>query len=73
MNIYLIGYRCCGKTSVGRSLSKILDRPFLDTDAAVVDIAKMTICEMVDRYGWDAFRNLEKSVIDRSILLNRYV
>ena len=73
MNIYLIGYRCCGKTSVGRALSKILGRPFLDTDAAVVEKAKMTISEMVDRYGWDAFRDLEKSVIDRSILLNRYV
>ncbi len=73
MNIYLIGYRCCGKTSVGKALSKILDRPFLDTDAAVVEKAAMTISEMVDRYGWDAFRNMEKSVIDQTVLLNDHI
>jgi shikimate kinase len=47
MNIYLIGYRCCGKTSVGKALSKLLDRPFLDTDAQVVKKAGMTIRVMV--------------------------
>jgi shikimate kinase len=73
MNIYLIGFRCCGKTSVGKALSKILDRPFLDTDAAVVEKAKMTISEMVDRYGWDAFRDLENNVIDQTTFLTQHV
>jgi len=73
MNIYLIGYRCCGKTSVGKALSKLLGRPFLDTDAAVVQKAGMTISEMVSRSGWEAFRDMEKSVIDQTILLNHHV
>lgn len=73
MNIYLIGYRCCGKTSVGKALSKILGRPFLDTDADVVQKAGMTISEIVDRLGWDTFRDMEKSVIARTMLLNRHV
>ncbi|MBI5591246.1 MAG: shikimate kinase [Deltaproteobacteria bacterium] len=73
MNIYLIGYRCCGKTSVGKALSRLLDRPFLDTDEAVVQKAGMTISEMVARNGWDAFRDMEKSIITQTTLLDHHI
>ena len=73
MNIYLIGYRCCGKTCVGKALSKLLGQPFLDMDAAVVQKAGMTISEMVSRSGWESFRDLEKSVIEQSTFLNHHV
>ena len=73
MNIYLIGYRCCGKTSVGKALSGLLRWPFLDTDAQVVRKAGMPITEMVSKKGWEAFRELEKSVIGQTRLLNRHV
>ena len=61
MNIYLIGYRCCGKTSVGKALSKLLSQPFLDTDAVVVQKSGMTISDIVAKNGWDAFRDMEKA------------
>jgi len=73
MNIYLIGYRCCGKTSVGKALSKLLGRPFLDTDAAVVQKAGMSISEIVAQSGWEAFRNIEKSVITQTTLLDHHI
>jgi shikimate kinase len=73
MNIYLIGYRCCGKTSVGKALSRLLGRPFLDTDEAVVQKAGMTISDIVAKNGWDAFRDMEKSAIDQTTFLNQYV
>ena len=73
MNIYLIGYRCSGKTSVGKTLSQLLDWPFLDTDAAVVQNAGMTITDIVAKKGWDAFRDMEKNAIDRCVLLNHHV
>lgn len=73
MNIYLIGYRCCGKTSVGKALSKLLGRPFLDTDAVVVQKAGMAISDIVAKNGWEAFRDMEKSVIDQSTLLNHHI
>ena len=73
MNIYLIGYRCCGKTSVGLALSTLLDRPFMDTDAKVVEKAGMTISEMVSRSGWEAFRDMEKSVIAQTTSLFHHV
>jgi shikimate kinase len=73
MNIYLIGYRCCGKTTVGKALSKLLDRPFLDTDARVVEKAGMTISHIVSKDGWDAFRDMEKSVIEETMVLDQHV
>jgi shikimate kinase len=73
MNIYLIGYRCCGKTSVGKALSKLLDRPFLDTDARVVEKAGMTISDIVAKSGWEAFRDMENSVIEETSFMDHFV
>jgi len=63
MNIYLIGYRCSGKTTAGTALSKQLGWPYLDTDEAVTKAAGMTIARLVSRSGWNAFREMEKRVI----------
>jgi len=35
-NIYLIGARACGKTTLGRRLAAKLKRPFVDTDQRVL-------------------------------------
>jgi len=35
MNIILIGYRCTGKTSVGKSISERFQLPFYDTDELI--------------------------------------
>jgi shikimate kinase len=73
MNIYLIGYRCCGKTSVGKALSHRLKWPFMDTDAQVVKQSGMSIAEMVSTHGWTFFRNMENSVVDQTRFLDRHV
>lgn len=63
MNIYLIGYRCTGKTSVGRSLAAGLKWGFIDADLTLVDRYGVTITAMVDTEGWDVFRRREKEVL----------
>ena len=50
-NVFLIGYRCTGKSSVGKVLSARLEWSFVDTDALVVSERKMSIKEIVDTYG----------------------
>lgn len=60
MNIYLIGYRCTGKTSVGRVLAEKLGWRFIDTDQTVVASDGLSISEMVEKHGWPFFRRLEK-------------
>ncbi|MCX7816514.1 MAG: shikimate kinase [Syntrophales bacterium] len=61
--IFLIGYRCTGKTSVGRKLAEKLDVSFFDSDELVVERAGCSICDIVSRWGWPYFRTLEKEVV----------
>jgi shikimate kinase len=73
MNLYLIGYRCTGKTSVGDALGKKLNCPVLDADLELVDEQKRTIQQIVDEDGWDGFRQLESTVLKRLSGLDRHV
>ena len=63
MNIILIGYRCTGKTSVGKKISERLHMPFYDTDELVKNHTGKTIREIVEEKGWESFRKEEKSVV----------
>jgi shikimate kinase len=63
MNIILMGYRCTGKTSVGRYLAERMGLPFYDTDALVERHTGRTIPQIVAEQGWQAFREAETTVI----------
>jgi shikimate kinase len=67
MNIFLIGYRCPGKTSVGKALAKSLGRPFFDADAEIVEEQGLNISEIVSQQGWNAFREMEKAIINKGV------
>jgi shikimate kinase len=73
MNIVLIGYRCSGKTSVGREVAARLGMAFYDTDALIQEENNRTIQEIVADGGWPAFRAEEKKVIARLALQDRCV
>ncbi|MBW1979724.1 MAG: shikimate kinase [Deltaproteobacteria bacterium] len=64
MNIVLIGYRCSGKTSVGRLLADRLRRTFLDTDVLIEQKCGRSIQAIVAEQGWDHFRRLESEVVE---------
>lgn len=67
--IFLIGYRCTGKTTTGKLLAKLLDLPFIDTDQALESRFNTTIAQMVEENGWTYFREREKEVLlDTNIL-----
>jgi shikimate kinase len=59
MNIVLIGYRGTGKSVVGAILSRRLGMRYIGMDAAIVDSAGMAIPDIVEKYGWPGFRDLE--------------
>jgi len=65
MNIALIGYRCSGKTAVGKVLARQLGRDFLDTDSVIEGHEGCPIETIVSTRGWEHFRSIEKSVIER--------
>jgi len=62
-NIYLIGARASGKTTLGRRLSARLKRPFVDTDQRVLQRTGKTVAEIVAEGGWEAFREAESLVL----------
>lgn len=63
MNVVLIGYRCSGKTSVGKLIAHKLGRRFVDTDDLIIGKAGCSVNEMVKEKGWPYFRDIEKDVI----------
>ncbi len=63
MNIYLVGYRCTGKSSVGRRLAAQLGQSFVDTDSLVVEQAGQEIATVVATNGWEHFRRLEQACL----------
>jgi shikimate kinase len=63
MNIVLIGYRCSGKTKVGKILASEMGRDFLDTDSLIEKNMGCSIESIVSSKGWDHFREIEKDVI----------
>ncbi len=62
-NIILIGYRATGKSSVGHQLALDGNLTFVDLDDDIVTHAGMTVEQMVSQYGWDHFRDLERSTL----------
>ena len=62
-NIVLIGMPGSGKTTVGKTLAKLLGRKFIDTDEEIVRKYHKTIPQIFAEGGEDEFRKMEIGVI----------
>lgn len=62
-NIVLIGMPGCGKSTVGLKLARATGRRLIDADQELVKRAGMEIPAYMDRFGVDAFRELEAEVL----------
>ncbi len=63
MNLILLGFKSCGKTTYGKTLSERLGRPFFDTDQIIEKNVGMSCREFYQRYGDAAFRALETDAL----------
>jgi len=64
MSVILIGYRGCGKTTVGRRLADRLWTKFVDTDELVLTAAGgKSVREIFDQHGERYFRDLEVAAV----------
>lgn len=72
-NIYLVGPRASGKTSVGRELARRLGRRFMDTDHELVAMVGAEIAEYVTRCGWNSFRDREAEVLEHVAAMSNLV
>lgn len=65
MNIVVIGYRGTGKSSVARILAERLKWPLISTDAEIVKKAGLSVPEIIQKRGWDYFRDVESKICQR--------
>ena len=72
-NIFLIGYRCTGKSSVGKLLATKLGWRFIDTDSLLVSESGISIKEIVEKHGWETFRKMEHAIVNQICILYRRV
>jgi shikimate kinase len=72
-NLFLIGYRCTGKSSVGKLLAGILGWPFIDTDSLLVSESGSSVKEIVADQGWEGFRKIEHDILKQVCLTDRQV
>lgn len=61
--IYLVGFMGAGKTTVGESLARHLEMPFVDVDTEVERRGGASVREIFERHGEPEFRRLEHEVL----------
>ena len=59
MNIYLIGMMGSGKSTMGKTLSEKIQKPFVDLDSEIEKAAGKSISEIFDIDGENQFRIME--------------
>lgn len=62
-NIVLVGMPGCGKSTIGKRLAQMMDRPYVDTDDLIVEKMGCSIPEAFRRVGEQGFREIETEVI----------
>lgn len=73
MNIFLVGYRGSGKTTVAAALAKELAWKWLDADAELERRQKKTIKEIFAEQGEGPFRDYESTVLADLARFDRHV
>ncbi|MDO5898840.1 shikimate kinase [Agrobacterium sp. Azo12] len=64
-NIVFVGLMGAGKSAIGRLVAQQLGITFVDTDAEIERVSRMTITDLFAKYGENEFRALEARVIRR--------
>ncbi len=63
MKIFITGYICSGKTSIGKKLAEKLELHYIDMDKCFENKYITSISEFFNTYGEKRFRELEKKIL----------
>jgi len=70
MNIVLLGYMGCGKTTIGKIISKITGKIFIDLDSYIESTTNQTISNMFSSKGEVYFRKIESDCL--KVIMGNY-
>ncbi|MEX2174903.1 MAG: shikimate kinase [Pirellulaceae bacterium] len=73
MNLFLIGYRGSGKTTVAQHLALLLGWPWVDADVLLEQRADKSIKQIFAERGEAAFRDLEAAIVADLAAQDRHV
>jgi shikimate kinase len=65
MKIYLIGLPGCGKSTLGKQLSRRLNIPFIDLDIAIEQREGKAVKDIFKQDGEDYFRKIESDTLKK--------
>ena len=63
LNVVLIGMPTCGKSTLGKMISKKYGYEFVDTDDLIESKINCKIVDYINKYGEEKFRDVESEVI----------
>src|ERR1700684_1543060 len=72
-NIYLVGPMGSGKSAVGRILARMVDAPFMDSDAEIEKRTGVAISYIFEKEGDARYRQREKEAIEALTVLEPLV
>lgn len=64
-NIIIVGMPSAGKSTIGKAISKLLNRQFVDIDSLIEKETQMSIPQIFEQQGESYFRNLEHDAIEK--------
>lgn len=65
--VFLCGFMGTGKSTLGKIVARLLEKPFIDLDDVIVRDARLPIPRIFHLYGESYFRKLEKEALDNVI------
>lgn len=71
--IYIIGFMGCGKSFTGKRLASRLGYKFYDIDTLFEEKYHFTISDFFNQFGEDAFRKLERDLLQSTVDYNNTV
>ena len=63
IRLFLIGYMCSGKTTLGRALARDLGLDFIDMDQYIEGRFHRTVSQLFSERGEEGFRQLERAML----------
>ncbi len=71
--VFLVGFMCSGKSTVGELLARALEWDFVDTDRLIEFAERMSVEEIFERKGEQYFRRREMQVLDEVLKKEKVV